>query len=941
MTTTYKCELCEKVFKQKGDFTKHKKRTSACVSLDKLKILTTDNKFNIITALNKCLNILRDEGNVLGEDALHIISYFLILGLMESKLEQMDMYNEEHYQLDELDQDGKTKLFHVLKFSNLINENKTDYCRHLTDLWSCILSAHPLTKDIFKGTIFGIDKDDILQSILETLSKIKFSDIDQDILGDAYEEVVKNTLLQGDGQFFTPPFIKDIAVELVCPKVFENGKIETIFDPAMGTGGFLLTCLKFIKNTAKLSNIKLDWTQITSIGLGGREVIDKTFQFAKANCLVYSGHIFKTIEMNDSIRNPITKKYDCIVANPPYGIKGLSYDKIKNTNRDEYLPIVSNSAVPLFLEAIINMLNINGRCAIVIPNGQELFSKTDDLFNIRQLLLKSCELREVIYFNDKAFKKTSIKVCILFFVKKVEINQVLTLNKKLNKLEIENTTDRQYQFINECQTDIIRFYDYEQKTNSKKLLGEITIDTIINKNYSLNYRDYIIEETISYGNDIVVKTLGECCHIIKGIKKRSKDGTNTGLYPLYYCSILGNLYLDTYDYEGEGIIINKTNGSGKAMVYYGSNKYNIGETTLHFKSDKDNILTKYIYYYLLHNIPELEKYYKGCNQKSIVEDDLFKIKIPIPPLHQQEEAIEYLDFIYEKCNKTSNKKIDELQQLNQSTLLMQKILGQNEIKTLGCICEFKNGKGIKKENLIDGEYPVIGGGQKPMGLHNEYNTDENVILCSSSGAYAGYISKYNKKVWASDCFSIKPNNNNINNNYLYYLLKLSLQDNIYKLQTGTAQPHIYSKNLENIKIYIPSLERQSELIIYLESNDNLIKQLENEIINNKTQAKLFLSSIIKIVNLEQNEQNEQIDNTNCILESIESIDANDTIELIEAIEAIEAIDTIDAIASTNYILDKIITEDELNDINDSINSIKSIDSIQPKKKLTKKKKLIV
>ena len=79
------------------------------------------------------------------------------------------------------------------------------------------------------------------------------------------------------------------------------------------------------------------------------------------------------------------------------------------------------------------------------------------------------------------------------------------------------------------------------------------------------------------------------------------------------------------------------------MVYYGSNKYNVGETTLHFKTNNNNVLTKYIYYYLLHNIPELEKYYKGCNQKSIVEDDLFKIKIPIPQLSKQNEIVKYLE----------------------------------------------------------------------------------------------------------------------------------------------------------------------------------------------------------------------------------------------------------------------------------------------------------
>jgi type I restriction enzyme S subunit len=174
------------------------------------------------------------------------------------------------------------------------------------------------------------------------------------------------------------------------------------------------------------------------------------------------------------------------------------------------------------------------------------------------------------------------------------------------------------------------------------------------------------------------------------------------------------------------------------------------------------------------------------------------------------------------------------------------------VKTLGEVCNFKNGKGIKKDTLIEGEYPVIGGGQKPMGVHNEYNADEHTILCSSSGAYAGFISKYDKKVWASDCFSIMPKNNSINNTYLYYLLK-TIQDKIYKLQTGTAQPHIYSKDLQNIKIPIPSLERQEEIVKYLDfiyeksnktSNAKImeLKQLNQFCLNNQ---KIFGENVVK------------------------------------------------------------------------------------------------
>ena len=132
-----------------------------------------------------------------------------------------------------------------------------------------------------------------------------------------------------------------------------------------------------------------------------------------------------------------------------------------------------------------------------------------------------------------------------------------------------------------------------------------------------------------------------------------------------------------------------------------------------------------------------------------------------------------------------------------------------------------------------------------MGFHNEYNTNENAILCSSSGAYAGFISKYDKKVWASDCFSIIPKEgSSIDNNYLYYLLK-TIQDKIYKTQSGAAQPHIYSKDLQNNKIPIPSIERQKEIVDYCEFNDALIKQLEKEIENNKQLAQQFITEIVK------------------------------------------------------------------------------------------------
>jgi type I restriction-modification system DNA methylase subunit len=121
------------------------------------------------------------------------------------------------------------------------------------------------------------------------------------------------------------------------------------------------------------------------------------------------------------------------------------------------------------------------------------------------------------------------------------------------------------------------------------------------------------------------------------------------------------------------------------------------------------------------------------------------------------------------------------------------------------IVSFKKGKQLSKKDFVNGNIPVIGGGINPTGFHNDFNMDENTILCSSSGNNAGYINRYDTKVWASDCFAIIPNEN-INKNYIYFILKI-LQNNIFKIQNGSAQPHIYSTDLEkHIKIPIPTTD---------------------------------------------------------------------------------------------------------------------------------------
>ena len=881
MSKQYSCDLCKKVFNQKIDFTRHQNKKAPCITLTEMqqisqtKEIKIDNKTILINIFKSCLNIMRDNEGLTGEKALRNMSYLLILKLIEPHLGSeinIDNYNYDFSEYDfsnnnELVNKHKNKLLEIVRFSNLVKENEDNIPNFIKYLWDDILSNHPSTKNIFlKGKGFDIQHKTTYKKLIDKLNSFDLSQTEYDVLGNAYEEVIQD-IMTGKilGQFFTQPLVKKMMVKLINPQIYPDGKIDTCGDPTMGTGGFLITYLQYILQQATSKNIKPDWDFIKTSGLYGKELEPDTYQLAVSNMLISSGHMFDKLDRGDSIRVPITRKFDNILANPPFGIKGLKYDDFQSPLKSEYVPIKTDNAVSLFIQAIIYMLKINGKCAVVLPDGQDLFSKTNTtLVAIREYLMKTCDLKEIIYLPSGIFTYTSIKTCVFYFVKKREGTDILETKIKVSKTQKE--TSRDYKFSKTYCTTKVKFYDYNPYEDVKNLLVEVPIDKIVSNSYSLNYTEYMKDETeeVQYEEGVVIRTLGEVCSIDYGI--RIVKGNNTeGEYSVYG-SGRAMFSTNTFNREGYNILIGRFALSLECVRFI-NEKIFLNDSGLSIKPKTDILLHKYIGYYLLHNQCIVYNCARGTAQKNL-EMDIFKsIKIPIPSLERQQEIVKYLDFIYEKANKTSSEKITELKQLNEFCLSNQKIFGENVVKTLGEVCNFKNGKGIKKDTLIEGEYPVIGGGKKPMGFHNEYNTNENAILCSSSGAYAGFISKYDKKVWASDCFSIIPKEpSSIDNNYLYYLLK-TIQDKIYKSQSGAAQPHIYSKDLQNNKIPVPSIERQQEIVEYCEYNDALIKQLKKEIENNKKQAQQFITGIVKV----QVQTEEQSDTSSVNTEPIDEV----------------------------------------------------------------------
>ena len=150
-----------------------------------------------------------------------------------------------------------------------------------------------------------------------------------------------------------------------------------------------------------------------------------------------------------------------------------------------------------------------------------------------------------------------------------------------------------------------------------------------------------------------------------------------------------------------------------------------------------------------------------------------------------------------------------------------------EWKKLGEVCEFNRGKTITKKNAIEGDIPVIGGGQKPAYYHNESNREGITITVAGSGAYAGFVSYWEQPIFLSDAFSIEPNQK-LNKRYLFHWL-LQNQSRIYELKQGSGVPHVYGSDLAKFEIPIPSLETQEKIVEILDKFTNYVTELQSEL----------------------------------------------------------------------------------------------------------------
>ncbi len=206
----------------------------------------------------------------------------------------------------------------------------------------------------------------------------------------------------------------------------------------------------------------------------------------------------------------------------------------------------------------------------------------------------------------------------------------------------------------------------------------------------------------------------------------------------------------------------------------------------------------------------------GHGTTRIQTDRLLSLPISVPPLPVQQRIAGILS-AYDELIENSQRRIKILESMARALYRewfvhfrfpghehhsrVASPLGEIpqgwEATTLGRLVEIRKGKNITKDTIRDGHVPVVAGGIAPAYFHDAPNTQSPVTTISASGANAGFVNLYYVDVWASDCSYIDSSATPFV--FYYYLWLDHLRSAITHLQRGSAQPHVYPKDLAQLE----------------------------------------------------------------------------------------------------------------------------------------------
>ena len=778
---------------------------------------------------------------------------------------------------------GKQQLFNV----EVINKDEEDIkqifidtSRNLTNgLFAGIKALFEEMKfyNIKKFNFIDVENKEEFEMNFQIL--IKITALIQDInlsssetnhfFGDLFEGLLSKNVHQTEGQFFTPlPIVNFIINSL--PKFPNKDKVK-VLDYACGAGHFLT---EFIKHYPKAQVYGIEKSQTLS-------------QVAKIATII-NGSLDSRIVFKDSLSlmNTMDVRYqgferdsfDCIIANPPYSVKGF-LDTLEQKDRDQFVLSKSvdekaystnRSIECFFVERAQHFLKKDGLMGIVLPSS--LLSNENIYTKTREIIFANFNILAIAVMNSRTFGSTGTNTVILFAQKVAKKNSEGLLHAFIDKKEYTayTTSDSIESYIQKQGYPKDEYFAFMQDD----ILGESLENTEIFKDYQSNFKPSRVAKNLQK------EWFANSEYYREGLKENSKEYKN--LFALFLSSNDYRLLEET-EYRRQFIAFAKDIECRKLNVYIQTdnnvvailqsppekidNKSNKAEVVKFLGYDWSNRKGDEGIKYLTSHVQEADSSDDDDDKDAEIVQAINSIKYIETPLYNPDDDNDVTKFSYalrkhitdmcnrfsfgmtsENCEKPFAGGTDKLLQFVKLTNLIDfgKTAFTFSIKTnidknvqeikykkgisvdiLGNICDIQKGTAITSSEIEEGEYKVVAGGIDYAYMHNKYNRPENVITVSASGANAGYVNFWQEKIFASDCTTIIGNSFE-ETSFIYYFLKAN-QNLLFSLQKGAAQPHVYANDLKQIKIPILPISVQKKIVAECQNIDTEVLEAKEKI----------------------------------------------------------------------------------------------------------------
>ncbi len=519
------------------------------------------------------------------------------------------------------------------------------------------------------------------------LKEINYFNYDHsEVLGNAFEYLLSILGSQGDaGQFRTPRHIIDFMVKVVDPN-----KNDKILDPACGTAGFLISSYKHIimNNSSSFTNKIGLKTKVENHGqheakklysgdlLGpdaknalaqnivGYDISPDMVKLALVNMFLHdfaSPKIYEydTLTSDDNWRD----SFSVILANPPFmtpkgGIRPHNKFSIK-----------ANRAEILFVDYILEHLQINGRAGIIVPEGIIVNNNNNSYVALRKMLVDN-GLFAVASLPSGVFQPYSgVKTSILFIDKKLAkerkdilfmtiTNDGFDLGSQRRKID-KNDLPEALQILNHWKEGKKKKSSHAHWVSKKRIFEQ--------DDCTLNGELYFIKRNKKPNQGSLVN-LGSFLDVVFGerITKRKDLGTQ---YPVYGGG--GNSFrTDDFNREDEYVIARFAMSLN--CVRYVKNKFWLMDSGGTFKikdSYKEKIVKAYVGIVLLSKQDDIFNCSRGAAQRNLDINQFYKIQIPIPLLEVQKKIVKEIELnnnIIEASQKMIEIKQQEIAEIIES-----------------------------------------------------------------------------------------------------------------------------------------------------------------------------------------------------------------------------------------------------------------------------------